>query len=203
MMSTGFEVLHAMAAERDLPSAIDQFYFVRHGETEGNYTRIVQHPSIPLNETGRNQATAAAECLFDIPFSGIFASDFRRAHETAQAIQRATDKPLTVRPNLCERKFGELIGTNSLELDWTMHPAGGESLETFVDRTLTAVAEILAEQHLPVIVAHGGNLRVIAGSFGMALNDEAIANATPLHFVRNGAGWDLTIMASGASAVVA
>ena len=65
-MIRGAEELYALsAAPPELRPEVRRFYFVRHGETAGNATFIVQSPVIPLNETGRAQAARAAERLAD------------------------------------------------------------------------------------------------------------------------------------------
>jgi alpha-ribazole phosphatase len=59
----------------------------RHGETEWNRIgRWQGHADPPLNEAGRLQAVELAERLARDGITVIYASDLRRASETAQVI---------------------------------------------------------------------------------------------------------------------
>lgn len=193
-MATGLDVLYEVAGREPLPAPIDLFYFVRHGETAGNFDRIIQHPSIPLNERGLAQAERAGSIMARIPFDRIEASTFARAHQTALAIERHTGRPLRTNPNLAERLFGELVGTSAEYLDWTASPAGGETLDQFVARTRQGFAEAVAVGGVPAIVAHGGNLRVIAAGLGVELPLGSVGNAQPLRFERRADAWTLTML---------
>ena len=60
---------------------------VRHGETEWNAQRRNQGQSdVPLSEFGRRQAQRVAERLAGQKIDAVYASDLKRAWETAQFI---------------------------------------------------------------------------------------------------------------------
>jgi len=64
---------------------------IRHGETDWNVDgRIQGQLDIPLNDTGRWQASRLAGAVADERFAAIYASDLRRAWDTAQAVARQT-----------------------------------------------------------------------------------------------------------------
>lgn len=195
-MIRGGEELRALAAAPpELRPGVRRFYFLRHGETAGNAGFIVQSPVIPLNEAGRAQAERAAGKLAKAgDITRIEASSYPRAYETAQAAARGLAVPMNATPRLGERLFGELVGQTALELDWRARPAGGETLEAFVARTKAAAADALSGGDVPCIVAHGGNLRVIAAALGVGFRDEFAPNALPLRFDRTGAGWAVTVL---------
>ena len=195
-MIRGGEELRALAAAPPaLRPGVRRFYFLRHGETAGNATFIVQSPVIPLNEAGRAQAERAAKKLAAVgDIARIEASSYPRAYETAQAVARLLAVPMNATPRLGERLFGELVGQSALELDWRARPAGGETLEAFVARTKAAAADALSGGGIPCIVAHGGNLRVIAAVLGVGFRDEFAPNALPLRFDRSDAGWAVTVL---------
>ena len=187
--------LFALAAAPPFEPIIDHFYFLRHGQTEGNATRIIQFPTIELNETGRSQAEAAARKLKSVHFREIFCSDYRRAHHTGEILAAATGKKLTTMTELRERFFGDWMGTSSANLDWAAHPPGGETLGEFIARTRRGVEQILSVPgDPPMIVAHGGTLRVIVAMLGAKVEEAARNNATPLEFRRDTDGWRLTIL---------
>jgi len=187
-----------LAAIPPLEPAIDHFIFCRHGQTAGNFSRIIQGPDIELNETGRAQAAAAGEKLRSVAFREIFCSDMRRAKETGEIIAEATGKPITFMPELRERFFGSLIGTSSTKLDWLYDPPEGETFQEFIDRTKRGVTQILCapEKHddPPLIVAHGGTLRVIVAALGAEVDEPARQNATPLSVIREGGRWHVTLL---------
>lgn len=192
-MSIGLDLLMREAAVTPLECDCDRFYFVRHGQTAGNFSGIVQVPTIPLDETGESQAKMAGELLSSHQIDIVVASPFKRAYDTARAV--AGPREMTVNPNLAERLFGELMGTRSAELDWGKHPRGGESMAEFIHRTRTGFLQSVAWPGEKAIVAHGGNLRVIAAGLGVPLSETAVSNAHPLLFERMRGGWRITELA--------
>jgi broad specificity phosphatase PhoE len=139
-------------------------FVVRHGETELNAARIIQMPTTPLSERGREQAARLAERLAPLGIAHILTSDLARAVETARAVADRTGAPIAVDPRLRERDFGDIRGTpyDALGLDpfaLDYHPPNGESWDDFHGRVAEAwrmVARTAAETpgHLAV-VTHG------------------------------------------------
>jgi probable phosphoglycerate mutase len=183
------------------------FYFLRHGETDWNREERLQgHTDIPLNETGRAQAQAAAPLMGALPFDRIIASPLSRAHETARLVN-AGGKPLHLDAGLKERHFGTLEGVvfsdaqamrrklaeEGLPIEDTGYPCppGGETYDAFRDRVLGALRgnmERYAGEKL-LFVAHGGVYRVLRRSL---LGDIAqSANVHPYLFEKSSDGWRL------------
>ena len=77
---------------------------IRHGETAWNVdTRIQGHLDIPLNATGREQASRLARALLGhAPIDAICSSDLSRALQTARIVADATGAPLSVNAGLPE-----------------------------------------------------------------------------------------------------
>jgi len=146
---------------------------IRHGETAWNVdTRIQGQLDVALNETGRWQAQRLAGALADEGIHAIYASDLRRAHETAQAVAEHGGHAIVADPGLRERAFGAFEGFTWAEIErrwpddserWRRReldfaPAGGESLRQFYARCVETVTR-LAAAHLGqtiAVVAHGG-----------------------------------------------
>ena len=132
-------LVHSARSQPALPALLDStrhgFYFLRHGQTARNAARIFQDRSEPLDATGQQQATAAAQRLGQEPIRSIVGSDVLRASQTADTVARQLGLPWTVHTGLRERHFGALIGTSSVNLDWACAPTGGETLVDFVQRT--------------------------------------------------------------------
>ncbi len=141
-----------------------RIWLVRHGETPGNATRVIQLPETPLSERGIAQAERLGERLSGQSVAHIVSSDLLRARMTADAVVAATGAPLSLDPCLQERNFGDLRGTPYAELvgdpfapDYL--PPAGESWEVFHARVDAAWERVGAvamrnEGHLAVIT-HG------------------------------------------------
>lgn len=158
-----------------MPDTITRLLVIRHGETAWNLeTRIQGQIDIPLNDHGRWQAERLAKALLDEGVDALYASDLSRATETAAAVARELDIPLTLDEGLRERHFGRLEGMTHDEIlqlwpedgrrwrgrDPSYGPDGGESLALFYDRCVTTLTR-LADQHAGqtiAVVAHGGVL---------------------------------------------
>jgi broad specificity phosphatase PhoE len=146
-------------------------YLIRHGETEGNASRIIQLPDSPLSPRGIAQAERLAQSLAAQGISRIVSSDLPRATMTAAPLQRATGAPLLLDALLQERNFGDLRGTPYAQLDVDPFapayvPPNGESWETFylrVERAWAVIREaaIASGGHLAV-VTHGLVCRALA-----------------------------------------
>jgi probable phosphoglycerate mutase len=95
-------------------------FLIRHGETVGNASRIVQRPEEPLSPRGVAQAERLARRLAHDGLARIVSSDLARAATTAQVIQRVTGVPLMFEPLLHERNFGDLRGTPYAALGFDM-----------------------------------------------------------------------------------
>ena len=75
----------------------------RHGETEWNREERYQgHADPPLNKTGRGQAEQLAEQLAQEPIEAVYASDLRRASETAEIVGARLGLRVDLEPGLRE-----------------------------------------------------------------------------------------------------
>ena len=169
-----------------------RFWFLRHGETEGNATRIIQHAEISLNARGFEQAETAAQVLRHQPIERIHGSTMTRAWQTAQAVGRACGREPVPQDGLRERWFGDLVGTTSVGLNWSIDPPNGERIADFVTRTCDTARKLLADDVPTLLVAHGGNLYALAFALGIELEVAYIANATPLLIEQQGGRWHIT-----------
>lgn len=132
----------------------------RHGETQWNRDgRYQGHADPPLNDLGRTQAAALAESLEDEALEAVFASDLRRALETAEIVGAHLGLPVEHDAGLREIAVGSWQGLTRAEIDgreWD-----GESYDQHRRRVLEALHRI-AEKHPDgriLVVAHGGTVR--------------------------------------------
>ena len=85
--------------------------FVRHGESEGNASRIMQGwLDMPLSDRGIVQAEAVAARLASQGASRLYASSLRRAWDTAAAIGKAAGLEVEAADAFREYMYGEAQG---------------------------------------------------------------------------------------------
>ena len=139
-------------------------FLVRHGETAGNASRVIQFPETALSPRGIAQAKRLAERLALQGVARILASDYARAQMTALPVQRATGVSLELDPGLRERNFGDLRGTAYADLEVDPFapgytPPGGESWEDLharVDEVWARIRTAAAETRGNLlVVTHG------------------------------------------------
>jgi broad specificity phosphatase PhoE len=137
---------------------------VRHGETTGNASRIVQRADVPLNERGIRQAEQLARRLFDHGFVHIVCSDLLRARMTAAPLAARSGIAIEESPLLQERNFGDLRGVPYAELTEDpfgpdFAPPNGEDWPTFHARVADAFDFIVSRRRSVngalVVVTHG------------------------------------------------
>lgn len=152
---------------------------VRHGQSEANFNRtFAGHTDAPLTDLGRAQAAAAGEYLRRFRIDVAYASDLRRAYDTAAII--ASRHALTPIPDPALREIfaGEWEGKRFVDLEteyphdfltvWRgdighARPVGGESVVELGARVSGAVARILAkhEGQTVLIGTHATPVRVM------------------------------------------
>jgi ribonuclease H / adenosylcobalamin/alpha-ribazole phosphatase len=144
---------------------------LRHGETPlSAERRFAGRGDIPLTETGRLQAKAAAQRLAARGgIQRIVTSPLRRARLTAEAVAAATGAPVQVDEGWIEADFGEWEGLSYAEAmerwpgevtawmnDTSVAPPGGESFAVAGRRVLAALDRLLdrSEPGRVVVVSH-------------------------------------------------
>jgi broad specificity phosphatase PhoE len=187
---TGVLILGAIkcAAQADRASRPQQtrnagtvlrIYLARHGQTDWNLQQRLQGSTdIQLNAVGRDQATALARFMSDIPLAAVYCSPLKRSRETAEIVRG--ERPLTSLAELAERRFGGLEGQSTADpvarraIDarrWDPADSldGGETLAAFEARVRKAI-DVIRTAHPTgnvLVVGHGGTnqmmLRVLLG----------------------------------------
>jgi phosphoserine phosphatase len=151
-------------------------YLARHGESDWNVERRWQgHTDRPLTDRGREQAERLAERLGDVELDAIYASDLRRAWETAEAVARPRGLEVVRVPELREVHVGSWSGLTRDECAerfpdafarWQAGGSGwddGESYEAMGERTVAAILRLAAEHPdgAILVVSHGGPIRAV------------------------------------------
>jgi 2,3-bisphosphoglycerate-dependent phosphoglycerate mutase len=157
-------------------------WLVRHGESTWNIAGLAQghNDAAELTERGLTQASEAAWQFHGQPIRAIYASDLRRARQTAAAFAVVVGRPVFADPRLRERSLGVLEGIPSAAIgpavtgldagrvaDPDARPTGGESVRDLYRRAAGFLDELAANLDDDaagdvVVVAHGGTVRVLA-----------------------------------------
>lgn len=147
---------------------------VRHGETEWNVRRRYQGQSdVPLSELGKQQAAHIAKRLAGQTIDAMYASDLKRAWETARIIANKCNLEVFSEPRLRELKFGILEGLTFEEAeeqypemiaawleDFNNTPEGAETIDLFNARILSLLDDLKGkhDEQVVLLVGHGGSL---------------------------------------------
>jgi possible phosphoglycerate mutase len=142
----------------------------RHGQTDLNIAgRIQGSLDVPLNDSGRSQAQAAAAVLAEYSPSLVVSSPLARAHSTAQALAHSLDLDVAVDDRLVERDFGrwEGLDRDAIRSGWPEQFAtwtsggqpeglGVETRAAVGERVSAAIDEWAGRaEGTVVVVAHG------------------------------------------------
>jgi probable phosphoglycerate mutase len=166
-----------------LDSTRPALWLVRHGESTWNIAGLAQghNDEAELTERGLRQAAEAAGQFRGRPVRAIYASDLRRAQQTAAAFAAVLGLPVRADARLRERSLGVLEGTahksidssvtglaDGLVIDPDSRPLAGESVRDLYARAAAFCDQLAAglgdAGPLPgdvLVVAHGGTVRVL------------------------------------------
>jgi 2,3-bisphosphoglycerate-dependent phosphoglycerate mutase len=168
-------------------------WLVRHGESTWNIAGLAQghNDEAELTERGLRQAAEAAGQFRGRPVRAIYASDLRRAQQTAAAFAAVLGLPVHADARLRERSLGALEGTahktigpsatglaDGFVIDPDTRPPAGESVRDLYLRAAAFCDDLaagLGDGALPglagarasaiggdvLVIAHGGTVRVL------------------------------------------
>jgi len=161
-----------------------------------------------LTPTGGRQALACAHLLAGHDVVAIYCSPARRCVETARAIAKATELPVTIDQSLAERM--SWVPSSALSIDeflaeWQRatadrdyRPCVGESSRAAGTRMLAAVTRLAAPHAAGTVVCvtHGG---ATADLLRDLMEDEALERVAPRLIANGVPGGALTTLSSTSS----
>jgi alpha-ribazole phosphatase len=160
-----------------------KIFLLRHGESEGNVIhQINDDPRRIVNLTmrGRAQAEAAADRLRNMPFAHAYASEFRRAQQTAAILLRHHELPLNIDSRLNERRsgmdgrhvdaFNDYVRADYLRIK----PPLGESFLEQMERLRNFLDEISARHAEATVLAVSHENPIIAALALLAEDPESV-----------------------------
>lgn len=174
---------------------------LRHGQTDWNIDfRLQGITDIPLNETGVQQAMAAANAIDAKEWNFIASSPLSRAHDTAKIISQALAIPeVIIEPLLLERSFGAAEGLTHGE--WkTRYPDGlppeGETLDELRIRAQQLLDHLLTKYRgtRVLAVSHGAMIRKIVRMVSrgeLPLEGERFENTSMTVLKHDHTGWHI------------
>lgn len=162
-----------------------ELYLVRHGECEkanmAYFDAEKNYMDQPLTAKGQLQAARLAERLKSVSFDAVYASDLKRAQETAERLLNAlTRKPeYVIDKHLREIDMGDVLKTSwdgfpEQYEKWKLHEEdvpypNGESGTDVWNRCGALTEELLQSPGERIaVVCHGGVIRsLVCGLFGI------------------------------------
>jgi broad specificity phosphatase PhoE len=153
-----------------------QLILIRHGETLWNKEGRVQGTSdVELSAAGKKQADLLALSLKDHPIESIHASPLKRAHQTAEIINKFHHLDIQLHWDLMEMNQGDFEGFSFKELmaskkeflqKWISDPTSvkmpnGESLSELQNRAWRITEEIIGKSQNALIVSHNFTIAAI------------------------------------------
>lgn len=173
----------------------------RHGQTDWNIDMRLQGTAeVPMNQTGIEQVSTAAEVLANHQWDVILASPLGRAKHSAEIIQQTLGhNQVVIEPLLLERAFG--VGEGMDYATWQEQFAhldeipGAESATSVATRSRQLLEFMEREyQGAKVLaVSHGALIRFVLNEVSngeVPPKGERLQNAS-LHIVRHNQGWSL------------
>ncbi len=183
-------------------------YFIRHGETDWNRdNRFQGQTDIPLNQTGKDQASEIIPSMNQLKIEQAFSSDLSRAFETAQISLTDYRIGITKDERLRETHLGDAEGLTAEELiakfsdqalvrwrsydehDLDFKYKNGESKRQMMVRIRDAVLELVkdSESNNIAFFCHGMVMRALTYAFGQGVewNQITFANGSIHHFKWN------------------
>jgi probable phosphoglycerate mutase len=148
-------------------------YILRHGCTKANDSDEYRGwGTYPLDEDGIAEAEAAAQFLKDKGLKKIVTSSLVRHQQTASIISKALGIPVETDENLRTLNVGDFTGKKRKDVadelnEYFDNPEkqipGGESVDSFMKRSNSAVAKVRADQQRTLIVTSRSNIFALMG----------------------------------------
>ena len=159
-------------------------YVMRHGHTNYNDLGLCNHDpdvDVHLDDTGKQQAQAAAKQLRDVALDRIIVSPLPRTRQTAEIINQYHNAPIEARPDIVDIRTGFEGRAVSEYFAAIAHDPlnarvnGGESLLDHKQRVLGFIHWLQHQQdENMLVVAHEETLRVFVAWFEGNIPDERL-----------------------------
>lgn len=197
LMAGGMEAMHHFQALYRQPYiARKPFYFLRHGQTDGNLKSDSSvDTDLPLNEYGRHQAILVKDVVKRLPFDNVFYSPLRRAIETKAIVNQEVNVKEFKSENF--RECSAEIWNTMVKLEEGSGYRLCEATIAFHRRVMLGLQAALNRSDMPLIVAHGGVHWVLGYLFNIENHPWKVGNCQLVHFQPAGkTQWEARIIES-------
>lgn len=165
-----------------------EFYFVRHGQTDMNLNPHIKldHEDVPLNSTGRAQASVIEPLVATLPVKTICHSPLKRVKETRDLACMNLSAGHSEIDELteCNREIWEVMTSlGKAARHYNFDPVHG-----FMQRVLKGINTALSHEGPVLIVAHGGVHWAACSLMDIEHHDWVIDNCIVTHFSINELG---------------
>lgn len=185
---------------------------VRHGQTSmndgaGGPEKFRGWLPVPLTLEGMKAARDSAQLLGDVEdIKALYSSDVVRAVQSATEVGQVIEMPIEPAIELRDWNLGDYVGkpvTDVLDevlahIDEPTKPVrGGESYQTFLDRTIPFLQALVESDDLTVAVTHArdiGLLMALAKNNGKYPDTAMLKQKAPIHnsgMIAIGKNWDV------------
>jgi len=167
-------VTSLLGPEPETSRGSPEIYLVRHGQSTHNERRIIAGQlDSELTERGFSDARSVAGLIGRSDFDVVYASDLKRARQTAEVILEALGLicPLILSPLLRELDYGEYTNRPVSEafriLNYKVvqdqRYTGGESFQELEERVAQFAIQLRTQTagRRVLIVAHAGSIRML------------------------------------------
>lgn len=161
---------------------LHRLVLLRHGQTDWNVSRTYQgQHDVPLNQTGREQARAAAAALAGLGVDRVVASPLSRAAETAGMLATAAGVDVETDHRLTEIDVGSWVGWD-MERAYREDPGFAAAMREGLDyrrslsgETAAEVGERVGGALRDVVASSADGSTVVVVSHGLAIRMGACA----------------------------
>jgi broad specificity phosphatase PhoE len=163
----------------------NDFYFIRHGETDVNTKLNINRIDydLPLNQKGIHQALLSRNTIAKVPFKSVCFSPIQRAVETKNIlIENSKIKQIEIN-ELSECKA--IVWAEIIKFENNPKVQIDKEVEKFLIRTRLGLIKALKQDGPVLIVAHGGVHLAICYHLSIKDHPWKIGNCKLVHFYRD------------------
>lgn len=157
-----------------------EFYFIRHGQTE----RHKNDATISLNDVGRTQAANVAPLVKKLALGSVCHSPFNRVVETKDLITQ--DLAL---PEFVIEELGECSLKEWLEMTATSKDQWSDETRNFVKRVMSGLEKSFLKPGPVLVVAHGGVHFALCRELDVQNHQWIVDNCRLIHFKKEENQW--------------
>ena len=176
----------------NLLTAVSEFYFIRHGQTDFNIGLEKQYWNMPMNLVGVKQVESWKNKIKTLPIEEIYFSPLKRTTQTKDIIQSFMHLPAYKISEFKEAQEGVFYELQNIKKNKKY--LSSKKLENFLNRVKLGLSIVLADTKIPLIVAHGGVYAAICYILDVQTNLLTLDKAMLVHFYKNSDTWKVDIV---------